>query len=231
MVRGLVAGEEMVWQGTPLRLHATGEGTTIPLWIAAEGPRTLQLAGRIADAVVVENGATPSVVEHVRKYVAMGVEAAGRSPDDVDIWYMVRMRVDASVDTAFAAPGLEAYGASFVSEAWRVVRPNGGDPVDQLFEKKGIVVSRDVASRLEAFVGDAVPEFFSPRNVELLDKYRLRDWITETYFAFGTLDEVAGRVRALVDAGASKFMVPNFVPASPADVADVLARVPTSAEL
>lgn len=224
-VKGLIAGETVTYEGETLQLKAAGAPAQIPLWVAAEGPRTLELAGRIADAVMVENGAMPSVVDYVRRHVAIGAKAAGRSIDDIEIWYMVRMRVDESVDAAFGAPGIAAYGASFVSEAWRVVRPGEGDPVEQLRRKKGIIISADIAKRLEAFSNEAVPEFFSPLNIDLLDKHGLREWITQTYFAFGPRDDVVARVQALADAGATKFMVPNFVPRSVKDVADVISRV------
>lgn len=224
-VKRLTAGESVTVDGGTFQISAAGEGNAVPLWIAAEGPRSLQLAGRIADAVLIENGALPSVVAHVRHHVTKGAEAAGRSPDDVRIWYMTRIRVETSEQNALDDPVLEAYGAGFAAEVWKVVRAGDGPAVDQLRAKKGLDVSTDVADRLEAFNREATAGFFSPENVELMDKHDLREWIARTYFMVGTHEQVVDRMRALVDAGATDFMVPRFVPRATADVVDVLTAV------
>lgn len=227
-VKRLTAGEAVTVDGETLRIKAAGEGTAVPVWIAAEGPRSLHLAGRIADAVIVENGAQPNIVTHVREHVASGAEAAGRSPDDVRIWYVARIRVDVSEEDALRDPALEAYGASFAAEAWKVVRPGDGPAVEQLRTKKGLEVSRDVAERLEAFNSEAVPEFWSPQNVALMDKHHLREWIASTYFVAGTKEQAVERMRALVDVGATAFMIPRFVPRSTSEVVEVLAAASKS---
>jgi alkanesulfonate monooxygenase SsuD/methylene tetrahydromethanopterin reductase-like flavin-dependent oxidoreductase (luciferase family) len=224
-VKRLTAGEPVNVDGRACRITAAGEGTAVPLWIAAEGPRSLQLAGRIADAVLIENGALPSVVAHVRHHVALGAEAAGRSPDDIRLWFMTRIRVDTSEAQALADPMLEAYGAGFAAEAWKAVRAGDGPPVEQLRSKKGLIVSDEVAKRLEAFNLDAVGGFFSPQNVPLMDKHGLREWIASTYFVAGTQEQIVERMRALVDAGATDFMVPRFVPHATSDVVDVLTAM------
>ncbi len=224
-VKRLTAGEPVTTNGGTFQIKAAGEGNPVPLWIAAEGPRSLQLAGRIADAVLIENGAQPSVVAHVRHHVAQGAHQAGRSPDDVRIWYMTRIRVDTSEEDALRDPMLAAYGAGFAAEAWKVVRPGDGPPVDQLRAKKGLDVPADVAEHLEAFNQEAVAEFFSPDNVELMDRHDLRDWIARTYFVTGTQEQVVRRMGALVEAGATDFMIPRFVPRSTADVVDVISAV------
>jgi alkanesulfonate monooxygenase SsuD/methylene tetrahydromethanopterin reductase-like flavin-dependent oxidoreductase (luciferase family) len=172
--------------------------------------------------VLIENGAQPSVVAHVRHHVATGARSVGRSPDDVRIWYMARIRVDSSEEAALRDPMLEAYAAGFAAESWRVVRPKDGPAVDQLHAKKGLDVSNEVAEHLAAFNREPLGEFFSPQNIELMDRHHLREWIARTYFVAGTKEQVVERMRSLVDAGATDFMVPRFVPRSMADVVDVL---------
>ena len=221
-VKSLMAGEEVSVNGHTHQLRAAGEGTPVPLWIAAEGPIGLQLAGRIADGVLIENGAQPSVVEHVRRYVTKGAESVGRSPDEIDLWFMTRIRIDESEDAAIHNPVIEGYGAGFAAEAWKVVREGDGSPVEQLLAKKGLVVTEDEAERIAAFNQEASSEFWSPENVVLMDKYGLRDWIARTYFVLGTKEEVVARMQVLADAGASDFMCPRFVPAATSDVRDVI---------
>jgi alkanesulfonate monooxygenase SsuD/methylene tetrahydromethanopterin reductase-like flavin-dependent oxidoreductase (luciferase family) len=224
-IRSLTAGEQVTIDGRALQLRASGEGRAVPVWVAAEGPRSLQLAGRMADAVLIESGAQPSVVAHCRHHVAEGARRAGRSPEDIDIWYMARIRLDSSQEQALRDPVLEAYAAGFAAEAWKVVKADDGPAVDQLRVKKGLEVSDDEAERLAAFNREAVAGFFSPENVPLMDKHGLREWISRTFFVAGTQEQAVERMRALVAAGATNFMIPRFVPRSMAEAVGVLAAV------
>ena len=70
----------------PMLRHASGLGEGPPLGLVAVGPKTMELAGEIADFVVLHtffsDEATTSSVAAVRR----GAEKAGRDPDSVRIW-------------------------------------------------------------------------------------------------------------------------------------------------
>jgi alkanesulfonate monooxygenase SsuD/methylene tetrahydromethanopterin reductase-like flavin-dependent oxidoreductase (luciferase family) len=87
-VRGLCAGEPVSWRGQGTRLLF--EPQRVPIWIAAEGPRTQHLAGRIADGVIFANGITREVVEDNLGRVRAGALAAGRDPDSLECWFLVK---------------------------------------------------------------------------------------------------------------------------------------------
>jgi 5,10-methylenetetrahydromethanopterin reductase len=55
----------------------------VPLYLAASGPRSLELAGKIADGVILLVGSTPDAIEAAINYVEAGAGATGRSLDDV----------------------------------------------------------------------------------------------------------------------------------------------------
>jgi 5,10-methylenetetrahydromethanopterin reductase len=90
-LRTLLAGEEAHDASTgsyqPYRIvYANGEKETarrIPLYLAASGPRSLELAGRVADGVILLVGSTPDAIEAAIDHVEAGADAAGRSLDDV----------------------------------------------------------------------------------------------------------------------------------------------------
>ncbi|MGZ5292508.1 MAG: LLM class flavin-dependent oxidoreductase [Actinomycetota bacterium] len=60
-----------------------------PIWIAALGPRSVALAGRIADGVLL-NWCTPERVAEARAAVRTAAEAAGRDPEAITIAAYVR---------------------------------------------------------------------------------------------------------------------------------------------
>lgn len=51
----------------------------MPLYLAADGPRSLKLAGRLADGVITMGG-SPTLLKWKLGLVAQGAEEAGRDP-------------------------------------------------------------------------------------------------------------------------------------------------------
>ena len=52
--------------------------SSVPILMAAEGPRTLKLAGEIADAVLVHTGLTPEILESSIAMIREGEDEAGK---------------------------------------------------------------------------------------------------------------------------------------------------------
>jgi probable F420-dependent oxidoreductase len=81
-IRDLAEGREIDYDGTPLRLKwASG---TLPVWVAAYGPKALRAAGRVADGLIMQL-ADPYIIEWSLRYVREGAEEAGRSFDDIQV--------------------------------------------------------------------------------------------------------------------------------------------------
>ncbi len=60
----------------------------IPIYVAASGPKSLELAGEIADGVIVFGAVSPSLIDFVMGHVRAGAERAGRNPKKI---YMLCM--------------------------------------------------------------------------------------------------------------------------------------------
>jgi alkanesulfonate monooxygenase SsuD/methylene tetrahydromethanopterin reductase-like flavin-dependent oxidoreductase (luciferase family) len=74
----------------------------IPIWVAALGPKTMRLAGELADGVLL-NWCTPERVAVAAKEVRMGAETVGRNPADVTVAAYVRACVGQEDRVALAA--------------------------------------------------------------------------------------------------------------------------------
>jgi 5,10-methylenetetrahydromethanopterin reductase len=59
------------------RVHV-GSGRAVPIYIAAMGPRMLELAGEVGDGVVLSAGLSPAYVRHSLALVDRGAGGAGR---------------------------------------------------------------------------------------------------------------------------------------------------------
>jgi 5,10-methylenetetrahydromethanopterin reductase len=78
MMRALLAGEavEVDWP-EPARLR---HARPVPVWIAAAGPKTLRMAGRSADGVLIRVGRHPANIGYAVEQVRAGIEESGRDP-------------------------------------------------------------------------------------------------------------------------------------------------------
>ena len=72
----------------------------VPIYISAEGPKTLAVAGRTCDGVILGTGFAKPVTDWARQRVAEGARLAGRSPDDIDIMPAGMIVVDDDGDLA-----------------------------------------------------------------------------------------------------------------------------------
>jgi probable F420-dependent oxidoreductase len=83
VVRGLANGESVEYNGSTLRLPWAGR-SRLPIWVAAYGPKALQLAGEIGDGFILQL-ADPDIAAWTIKTVREAAAAAGRDPDSVAI--------------------------------------------------------------------------------------------------------------------------------------------------
>ncbi len=92
VLRRLTRGERLDnFQGTFLNVknvkleNARLNNTGIPVYVAAIGPKMLQLAGEIGDGVVLTEICSPEYVDYARTQIRIGAERAGRKIEDIDI--------------------------------------------------------------------------------------------------------------------------------------------------
>jgi 5,10-methylenetetrahydromethanopterin reductase len=88
LVRGLWAGATVTIEGPAVRaneakLDFAAERPRIPIYIGARGPRVLELAGAVADGVIVGNVATREGWAYALDRIAAGATRAGRGLLDI----------------------------------------------------------------------------------------------------------------------------------------------------
>ena len=90
----------------PLSLRSP---SAVPVWIAGLGPRSMRLAGRIADGVLL-NWCSPERVAQARLDIRAAAVDAGRDPDAVTVAVYVRACVDQDDPAAALAAAKAATG-------------------------------------------------------------------------------------------------------------------------
>jgi len=83
LMRALLDGREVdVGAARPARLP---QHRPVPIWIAAGGPKTLRMAGGIADGVFIRVGTHPANIARSVRMIREGALAAGRDPSTVGL--------------------------------------------------------------------------------------------------------------------------------------------------
>ena len=84
IIKGLVAGTTVQYNGRDLDMPWVGKGWDLPMWVAGYGPKALATIGRHADGFILQL-ADPQVLEWTMAAVRSAAEEAGRAPDAVKI--------------------------------------------------------------------------------------------------------------------------------------------------
>ena len=200
-VRSLSGGSTVRWGDTEIALHWLHDPTPVPIWIAAEGPRTQRLAGRIADGVILSNCLTAERMEAAREHLAAGATEAGRSLEDLEIWCMCNL-----IFAPTEGDGLDAISSVLAGTANHVFR----------FTLDGKGVPDEMRERLTGLMGEyqsrhhAQPGAANPNNA-LLAKYGLRDWLARQGTVAGPPDHCVARLREVASVGATNLILSQFV--------------------
>jgi 5,10-methylenetetrahydromethanopterin reductase len=198
-VKKLCAGETVAWRGQDLKM--SWPVVPVPIWMAAEGPRMLRLAGQLADGVIVASGISDGVVEHVIDCVAQGAAEAGRSPDEIEIWWM-----------------LKPYLARSEEEGWRDLAWTLAGTANHLFrfsmEDKFVPEElqepiRLLQSRYASHTHGKVAE--GAQNAELVNQLGLTEWLGRRFALAGPAETVINRIKHIAARGATNLLLPQFV--------------------
>jgi probable F420-dependent oxidoreductase len=84
VIKDLVAGREVVYNGRALSIPWIDQGWDLPMWVAGYGPRALATIGAHADGFILQLADT-QVLEWTMGAVRRAATEAGRDPDDVKI--------------------------------------------------------------------------------------------------------------------------------------------------
>jgi alkanesulfonate monooxygenase SsuD/methylene tetrahydromethanopterin reductase-like flavin-dependent oxidoreductase (luciferase family) len=202
VVRALCAGEKVVWEGKELQL--VYEPREVPIYIAAFGEPAAEVAGRVADGMIVGNAATVDRVQRAQRMARQGAEAAGRSFEDLETWYTVRIHVAES-----EAKGIDEM-AFYLTRLMQA---------EFTGERSLKGVDPDIADRVRRYTKEArwlgdvdTYGFESKENRVLLERLDLVEWGTRQFFLTGSIPEILPGLRELIDAGAKNFIVPQMLP-------------------
>ena len=170
----------------------------VPVWIAAGGPRTLRMAGRVADGVFLRVGTHPANLRAALDAVRAGANEAGRSFDEIQVAVIVHTAM--TQDPAEVRAMRRAMAAGFYEYS------------PALFEAPGFEWNGPDIHTLQQQVW---PDFHHARDLveagTLVDF--LPDDVAESFSFCGSPTEIADRLRSVLDeVPETSIVVPHPIP-------------------
>jgi len=205
-MRRLLRGERASWAGGVAEIP--WRRGTVPVYVAASGPKALRIAGEVADGAFVNYGLGKEQVVEIEAALRAGASAAGRSRGDVETWYVACLDCAERRDTAFAKLGnILGFVAAYVL---------GPDP-----EARGVPAAlipavhelrRTYTTRQRAMDG------------ALVERLGLFDYLRARLAVAGTPDDCVEQVRAAAEAGVERLMFTVSLAADPVRAVELFGR-------
>ncbi|MEM7540669.1 MAG: LLM class flavin-dependent oxidoreductase [Pseudomonadota bacterium] len=188
----------------------------IPIYISASGPKVAQMAGRIADGLILFGAVHPDIVKWMVSNMRQGAEEAGRDPDSIYVLSMTAFYLTESDEQIETREVREAVGPMVASSSNIFALSCHKDPN---------LLPADFQKDLMDFVGvyrepDAPVE---TRHLKLYSGYlqQLKDEhealmtkkIIQATTLTGTKQEVLGMIEAMRDAGVHQVAIQPIRPA------------------
>ena len=168
----------------------------VPIYLAAEGPKGLAMAGRVADGALVSYGLGEADISRARDLIAAGARSAGRAPAAVEVWFSARVSLAATAEEAMrrARSGM----AAVAHHALRFPAGSGAVPPELVLR----------LARLNAEYRPAEHATSGPsHNAGLVEELGLMPFLTERYGLVGTAEQCARRVEQLAGAGVDRLLL------------------------
>jgi 5,10-methylenetetrahydromethanopterin reductase len=185
MIRDLVQGKAIKFPKGDLRIGFRLRPT--PIYVSAEGPKGLRLAGRCADGVILGSGFDVPVLQWARERIREGANEAGRPESDV----------------ALIAAGMLCVREDG-NEARRIVRNRIANRAHHNFRFTLETVPPEELDGIQKFMAGF--DVMKPME-DRVDPDLVNDYLIHRFSIAGTPKECIERIEALGDAGVEHLML------------------------
>ena len=194
LTRALLAGEPVEFDGRRMQLE-TPPAEHVPIYLAANAPKALALAGELCDGVIFLAGFQPDLLRTILERVTEGASRAGRSIEELDICVGTICHV--TEDAREAAQIVRPYVVAMAQTGGGVALREAGIDIDPPPVVGGIYPDMSHAKDWDA--ASAASEKW------VSDELALR--FADTFCLVGSAEHCLTRLREAAAAGATSFYI------------------------
>jgi 5,10-methylenetetrahydromethanopterin reductase len=197
-MRSLFETGEAEWEDRSIRLKWPGR--RVPLYLTAEGPRTLELAGELADGVLCGVGLQAEPVADALAAIERGAARSGRTLDDIDIWWFVKWNMDDDRERSIREARMTLTASA--NHAFRFTLEGKHIP-EEHHQAIRELQRRYAFAEHEATGGERA-------NALIVDELGLTSYLADRFLLCGPPAEFRDRLKGLADLGVSKVLLAFF---------------------
>jgi 5,10-methylenetetrahydromethanopterin reductase len=194
VTRALLRGEPVDFEGRSMKIEAAPE-STLPVYMAANAPKALALAGELCDGVILVAGVRPEALASALERVAEGAARSGRALADLEVCAGAICHV--TNDPAEAAHMVRPYVVALAQTGGQAALRAVGIEIDPPPVVAGIYPDVSHAKDWDA-AATACEEWVS-------DEVALR--FADAYCLVGSAEHCAERLEGMAGAGATSFYI------------------------
>jgi 5,10-methylenetetrahydromethanopterin reductase len=182
-IRALLAGEEVELETGKIHLKHPCK-KKIPIYIAASGPKMLELSGRIADGIIVLVGVADEYLRQAKEKIEAGAKAAGRKLSDINLVLWVPCAVS---DKAPAKDAVKAHVARVVAH-----------PLPYVLDPKEQKVLEEIRRTYD---------YYHHMEQEANHAEVIPDWLVDKFAIAGTVSECRAQVKRIKKSGIQQIAI------------------------
>jgi len=182
-MRDLLAGKEVALETGKIHLKHPAKNK-IPIFIAASGPKMLELSGRIADGIIVLVGVADEYLRQAKEKSEAGAKAAGRKLSDIHLVLWVPCAVS---DKAPAKDAVKAHVARVVAH-----------PQPYVLDAKEQKVLAEIRKTYD---------YYHHMEQEANHAEVIPDWLVDKFAIAGTVAECRAQVERIKKSGIQQIAI------------------------
>jgi 5,10-methylenetetrahydromethanopterin reductase len=189
-MRVLLAGKEVQLDTGKIHLLHPCKGK-VPIYIAASGPKMLELSGRIADGIIVLVGVADEYIAHAKDKITAGAKAAGRKLEDINLVLWVPCAVS---DKSPAKDAVKAHVARVVAH-----------PLPYVLDPKEQKVLEEIRKTYD---------YYHHMDQQANHAEVIPDWLVDKFAIAGTVAECRRQIDRIKKTGIQQIaIIPYSAPA------------------
>jgi 5,10-methylenetetrahydromethanopterin reductase len=193
-MRELIAGKEVQLDSGKIHLKHPAK-QAMPVYIAASGPKMLELSGKIADGIIVLVGVADEYLAQAKARIEAGAKAAGRKLADIHLVLWVPCAVS---DTAPAKDAVKAHVARVVAH-----------PQPYVLDKEEQKVLAEIRKTYD---------YYHHMDQEANHAEVIPDWLVDKFAIAGTVAECRAQVERIQKSGIQQIaIIPYSAPGGSRD--------------
>jgi 5,10-methylenetetrahydromethanopterin reductase len=161
----------------------------VPIYIAASGPKMLELSGRIADGIIVLVGVADEYIAHARERIAAGAKAAGRKLEEINLVLWIPCAVS---DTASAKDAVKAHVARVVAH-----------PLPYVLDPNEQKVLADIRKTYD---------YYHHMDQQANHADVIPDWLVDKFAIAGTVAECRAQIERIKKTGIQQIAIIPYSP-------------------